>query len=112
MVLVGGRSPALGVFGVGVVEGLLLLLCRREARLRAPSLRRVDRPRGAARRSRLGLTAERRVRAIYTRVHFTQRGRGGIYIWICTLSSYPDSKLSVLFPHLHSHSRPLPRVRR
>ena len=25
---------------------------------------------------------------------FTQRGRGGIYIWICTLSSYPDSKLS------------------
>ena len=22
--------------------------------------------------------------------------RGGIYIWICTLSSYPDSKLSVL----------------
>ena len=26
---------------------------------------------------------------------FTQRGRGGIYIWICTLSSYPDSKLSV-----------------
>jgi hypothetical protein len=24
----------------------------------------------------------------------TQRGRGGIYIWICTLSSYPDSKLS------------------
>ena len=24
-----------------------------------------------------------------------QGGRGGIYIWICTLSSYPDLKLSV-----------------
>ena len=27
---------------------------------------------------------------------FTQGGRGGIYIWICTLSSYPDFKLSDL----------------
>ena len=47
---------------------------------------------------------------------FTQapRGQGGIYIWICTLSSYPDFKLSdlpkgagegfssgfVLYPHI------------
>ena len=70
MVLVGGRSPALGVFGVGVVGGTTAASVVVEARLRAPSLRRVDRPRGAARRSRLGLTAERRVRAIYTRVLF------------------------------------------
>lgn len=79
MVLVGGRSPALGVFGVGVVGGTTAASVVVEARLRAPSLRRVDRPRGAARRSRLGLTAERRVRAIYTRV---------------------------LFPHLHRHHSP------
>ena len=69
MVLVGGRSPALGVFGVGVVGGTTAASVVVEARLRAPSLRRVDRPRGAARRSRLGLTAERRVRAIYRLPH-------------------------------------------
>ena len=45
---------------------------------------------------------------------FYPRGQGGIYIWICTLSSYPDFKLSdlpkgagegfssgfVLYPHI------------
>ena len=92
MVLVGGRSPALGVFGVGVVGGTTAASVVVEARLRAPSLRRVDRPRGAARRSRLGLTAERRVRAIYTRVLYFPHLR------TCTSTSL-------------SLSRPLPRVR-
>ena len=45
-------------------------------------------------------------------VLFTQRGRGGIYIWICTLSSYPDSKLSVQRPHKSQfpHEFPIPLV--
>ena len=52
--------------------------------------KRANQPYNEVRSGGGGFPRERRTHIV------TQRGRGGIYnyIWICTLSSYPDSKLS------------------